>query len=142
MEARPGAILLVEDDPDIRESFQDLLELAGFRLVTAENGRQALEVLSHDPLPAVVLLDMMLPVMSGNELLAAMRQSDRLARIPVVILSTGTKLMGAKDRARYASTYGISAVLPKPVDPDRLIELLNRLVPATALESGEHAAHA
>ncbi|MDQ3263849.1 MAG: response regulator [Myxococcota bacterium] len=130
MEERPGAILLVEDDRDIRESFQDLLELSGFRLQVAENGRQALDQLAQDPLPAVVLLDMMLPIVSGNEVLAAMRQSDRLARVPVVILSTGTRLMDAKDRARYASTYGVSAVLPKPVDPVRLLEILHRLIPS------------
>lgn len=126
----PRAVLLVEDDVDIRESFQELLEAHGYEIVPASNGKEALEILSGDTLPALVLLDMMLPVMSGNELLAAMRGSDRLARVPVVILSTGTKLMGAKDLARYASTYGVSALLPKPVEPQRLLEVLRRYLPA------------
>lgn len=123
------SVLLVEDDVDIRESFQELLEAHGFEIIPASNGKEALDRLSEDPLPALVLLDMMLPVMSGNELLAVMRASDRLARVPVIILSTGTKLMGAKDLARYASTYGVAALLPKPVEPQRLVEVLRRFVP-------------
>lgn len=134
----PRAVLLVEDDVDIRESFQELLEAHGYEVIPAANGKEALELLSGAVLPAVVLLDMMLPVMSGNELLATMRGSDRLARVPVVILSTGTKLMGARDLARYASTYGVSALLPKPVEPQRLLEVLQRYVPP-ALESSAHA---
>ena len=132
-----SSILLVEDDPDIRESFRDLLQYNGYHVLEARTGKDALKLLEQDPLPALVLLDMMLPVMSGNELLHAMRQSDRTAKVPVVILSTGTKLMGSKDLARYASTYGVSAALAKPISPDRLLEVLQRLVPRD--EASAHA---
>ncbi len=126
--APPNSVLLVEDDAEEREAFAELLHLRGYAVVEAENGKDALAKLSADPPPAAVLLDMGLPVMSGNELLSAMRQSDRLSRIPVVILSAGTRLMDPKDLARYASTFGVKAMLPKPIDPGRLLEVLSRAV--------------
>ena len=83
-------ILVVEDDRDIRESLQDLLEVEGYAVTTAENGRDALEVLHGMEAPSVILLDLMMPVMSGDEFLQELRKDDALASIPVLIVSAWT----------------------------------------------------
>src|SRR5690606_31199014 len=69
-------ILVVEDDPEILESLCDVLELEGYQVVAASNGQQALEQLRRMSRPCLVLLDLMLPVMDGKELLATIRQTD------------------------------------------------------------------
>src|SRR3989442_228935 len=80
-------ILIVEDDPDIRESLQVVLETEGYNARTAANGKEgvaALESLEH---PCLVLLDLMMPVMNGWEFLAVQRNDERLNKVPVVVVS-------------------------------------------------------
>jgi DNA-binding response OmpR family regulator len=79
-------ILIVDDDPEIREALKDVLEAEGYEVATAANGREGLERLSTD-VPSLVLLDLMMPIMSGGELLAVLRKSAALAELPVVVLS-------------------------------------------------------
>lgn len=80
-------ILVVEDDPDIRESLCDALEVEGYVVVTAANGREALERLRHMDRPCLILLDLLMPVMNGMDFLALLRGSDALATLPVVVVS-------------------------------------------------------
>ncbi|AKJ08060.1 response regulator receiver protein [Archangium gephyra] len=82
-----GPVLIVEDDPDIRESLQHFLEAHGYPVVAASHGKEALEYLGRAPRPSMVVLDMNLPVMDGNRLLTARKGDDLLRTIPVVILS-------------------------------------------------------
>jgi CheY-like chemotaxis protein len=81
------AVLVVEDDQEIRELVAKFLESEGFRVFTAENGRDALEQLEKIPPPALVLVDMMMPVMDGASLIKALRSHDRLATLPVVLVT-------------------------------------------------------
>jgi CheY-like chemotaxis protein len=83
-------VLVVEDDRDIRESLQDLLEVEGYAVVTAENGRDALQRLHRMEAPSVILLDLMMPVMSGDEFLQELRNDDSLREIPVLVVSAWT----------------------------------------------------
>lgn len=82
-------LLLVEDDLDIRDTLQDSLEQQGFDVVPAENGKQAIDFLTlNDPPGAdLVVLDLMIPMLSGWEVLDRMSRNGRLAGIPVVVLS-------------------------------------------------------
>jgi CheY-like chemotaxis protein len=93
-------ILLVEDDSSIREVFAEILGIEGYLVEEAENGRAALDLLLNTPAPRLVLLDMMMPVMTGGELLAAIHPVKRLALVPVVAFSAGnvsaTELHGAR----------------------------------------------
>lgn len=81
------AVLVVEDERDIREGVVEFLRSEGFQVHAAENGQEALEVLQHIPQPALVLADMMMPVMDGPALVAALRNQDQFASLPVVIVS-------------------------------------------------------
>ena len=82
-------VLLVEDDLDVRDTLQDLLEGEGFDVVPAANGKQAIDYLTlNDPPGAdLVILDLMMPMVSGWEVLDKMTADDRLSDIPVIVLS-------------------------------------------------------
>jgi CheY-like chemotaxis protein len=121
-----GPVLIVEDDPDIRESLQQLLELHGHLVRVASQGKEALVMMGRSPRPAVVVLDMTLPVMDGHRLLTTRKADEALRAIPVIILSAGMAGMSARDRALYASNYGVAAFLSKPAEPRQLLEMVER----------------
>ncbi len=112
------AVLLVDDDQDIRESLSELLDASGYVVLQAENGQIALDVLKTTPrFPCVVLLDLSMPVLDGREFLRR-RASDPILRdIPVVVVS------GSNPPAEPLP--GIDEYLKKPVKFERLIEILS-----------------
>jgi CheY-like chemotaxis protein len=81
-----ATILIIDDEPIIRQLFQKVLEHEGHSVLTAGNGREALEVMKHH-LPDLLLLDMMMPLMDGMSFLRLMRRNANWAQIPVVIMS-------------------------------------------------------
>lgn len=115
MATRP--VLVVDDDPDIRETLRFVLEDAGYPVYSAENGKEALAVLADaDPLPGLILLDLMMPVMSGEEMLHALKAVHALAAIPVTIVT-----------ASGASTPRLATgLLKKPVDLDVLLRIVEQ----------------
>ncbi len=121
-----GPVLIVEDDPDIRESLQNFLESNGYPVISASHGKEALEHMGHGPRPAVVVLDMSLPVMDGNRLLTARKGDATLRAIPVIILSAAMAGMNPRDRALYGTSYEVAAFLGKPVNPEHLLATLER----------------
>src|SRR5690606_28206772 len=80
-------ILVVEDDADIREVLREVLEVEGFTVRTADNGKVGLEALEEIGRPCLILLDLMMPVMNGLEFLAALRARSAPRSPPVVIVS-------------------------------------------------------
>jgi CheY-like chemotaxis protein len=83
---RDGFILVVEDDAEVREAMAVLLEESGYRIVAVGNGQEALDVM-RSQMPCLVLLDLMMPVMTGWALHAAMRSDERLRDIPICVVS-------------------------------------------------------
>lgn len=83
-------IVLVEDDEMLAEIYQTRLELAGFTILRANNGLAGLELIQKE-IPDLVLLDLMMPIMSGDEVLQAMRESDWGKDIKVIILTNINK---------------------------------------------------
>lgn len=83
-------VLVVDDDIDTRESLGELFELAAFEVVTAADGAQALAHLRDRAcrLPCVVVLDLIMPVLSGNELYGRMQEDDRLSTVPVIVTTS------------------------------------------------------
>ncbi|MGZ3458337.1 MAG: response regulator [Archangium sp.] len=121
-----GPVLIVEDDPDIRESLQNFLEAHGYQVRAASHGKEALEQMGRPPRPAMVVLDMSLPVMDGHRLLTTRKGEDALRAIPVIILSAAMAGMSPRDRALYATNYGVAAFLGKPADPQQVLEVVER----------------
>ncbi len=110
------AVIVVEDDADIREAVVTALELEGFHVFQAENGARALEVLPKMPHPSLVLADLMMPVMDGWQLIGALSQDDRLATLPVVIVS-----------ANGENSPGGFRQVKKPIDLDDLVKIVGEL---------------
>jgi len=115
----PG-VLVVEDDGDLRELLVLALEQRGYAPTPAENGVEALVCLQFAPPPALILLNLHMPIMPGSELLELIRLDERLARIPVVIV-TGAPVPLEVGRAA-------DAVLPKPFDLEDLWALIDGLI--------------
>ncbi|MGE5242766.1 MAG: response regulator [Betaproteobacteria bacterium] len=111
-------VLIVEDDGDLRDMMAQMLTLEGFAAATAANGQEALEYLRTGSRPGVILLDLMMPVMDGWEFRRRQRGDRQLRDVPVVVVS-------ALDQAR-ARDLGANAVLKKPLDFDRLLELVRQ----------------
>jgi len=114
-------VLLVEDDLEIRDILQDLLEAEGYDVVPASHGRQALEFLQATPsenLPHLVVLDMMMPLVDGSQVLASMKSDPKLSPIPVVVLS-------AVARERPA---GAAAFLRKPIPLQKLFDTIRGFI--------------
>ena len=110
-------VLVIEDDEVIRESMSELLELEGFEVVTACNGREALEAVRAGPRPCAVLLDLFMPVMDGWQFLAAIEAERELADLPVTVVSAAGDRVSGIGRRRF---------LRKPVSLDALVATLRR----------------
>ena len=114
-------MLIVEDDRDTREMLGRFLELEGFEVRTAANGKLALQTLHEDVLhPCVIILDLMMPVMNGWQFREIQRTDPSLAEIPVVVVTAA----GPRDDI---PTINADGWLSKPVDFDRLLETIGPL---------------
>lgn len=117
----PHVVLLVEDDPLLRDAFKVLLEDAGVRVLEAESGADALDAVRQRP--DIVYLDLGLPDASGLELVRALRREPGLANTPIVAL-TGR---GAGQREACMEA-GFTDYLEKPVRPKTLLGHVERLL--------------
>jgi CheY-like chemotaxis protein len=114
-------ILIVDDDPGIRQLLSVFLNHKGFTAASAANGQEALEYLQSNPeLPDLILLDLMMPVMDGATFRHTQRADPALAGIPVVVISA------AENIAVQAPTLTADAYVPKPIDFDRLAEVIEQ----------------
>ena len=102
------AVLIIEDDDEIREILAEMLVERGYSVVTARNGEEGLAAMRVAPPPCLVLLDLMMPVMDGWQLRKEMLADPVLAEIPVVVVS------GAADVGESAALKAAN-VLTKPV---------------------------
>jgi CheY-like chemotaxis protein len=111
-------ILIVEDDREIREAMRDALEDAGYHVTVAQDGRDALDKLASMDRPGLILLDLMMPVMSGPELLEVLREDRQVQDIPVVIVSAYS--------LTESTSMGIAGFLPKPFTLNALLDCAAR----------------
>lgn len=114
-------ILIVEDDADLALSLAQALEEEGYLTTVARNGQEALELLRAGFRPALILLDLLLPVMDGWELRREQLQQSEWASIPVLAMSTGAR-PGRKERPPSADGY-----LSKPMAISTLLKEVERL---------------
>lgn len=109
-------ILIVEDDLEIRESLKDVLEMEGYKVETASNGKEAIDLLrATSTQPRLVLLDMMMPVMDGVGFLNILTNDTILAAIPVFIHSATADL---------TNIHGARGLLRKPASVEAILKLV------------------
>ncbi len=111
-------IMLIEDDSDLADALADVLTMEGYRIVYAADGMAALALLAESEPPDLILLDLMMPNMNGWEFREAQRRNERLAAIPVVVLSA----TGERTRPIEATR-----ILRKPVTLETLLATVKEL---------------
>jgi CheY-like chemotaxis protein len=114
----PGRVLIVEDDDGVSESLRDALLDEGYDAVVARNGQEALDWLAAHPRPQLILLDLWMPVLTGEEFRLRQLADPALADIPVIIISAAPDAR-ARGRALQAA-----AVLAKPVNLHKLLAMV------------------
>ena len=111
---RNRTILAIDDDPDIRDLIAQTLADEGYNVVTSGDGRSAIDLATTNP-PALILLDLMMPKVSGWQIMSSLKASPVSAEIPVILLSA------SRDLKQIAQDLGASSYLAKPFDLDDLL---------------------
>jgi CheY-like chemotaxis protein len=110
-----ASVLVVDDDSDIRDAICGVLEAEGYTTLSADNGVRALEVLTEGRRPCVVLLDLMMPVMTGWEFMKEVRSKKELDDLPVVVVSAFSD----------QPAHGAKRMLKKPLDVQKLLSAVS-----------------
>jgi two-component system, chemotaxis family, chemotaxis protein CheY len=119
---QPRRLLLVEDDFALRAHLAELLMQEGYYVGCAADGAEAIRRLQREPLPAAILLDIMLPRVNGVAFREAQMRSSGLRSIPTIAITS------IQDN-EYLQTLGFAAVFKKPIDFDTLTRTLARVCP-------------
>ena len=119
----PRTILLADDHEDNRLALLTVLEREGYRTLGAANGQQAVQV-AREHQPDLILMDLAMPVMDGRGAMRALREDERTARIPIVVL---TAMALSVDRDRLVAE-GFNGLLIKPCMPPHLVAEVRRVV--------------
>jgi DNA-binding NarL/FixJ family response regulator len=126
-----GQVLLVDDEPGLREAVQAYLEDSGFAVEVAGNAQEGWQLLQQR-LPDLVISDVMMPQVDGYQFLKQMREDPRFKSLPVVFLTargmTSDRIQGYQ--------AGCDAYLPKPFDPDELVAIVENLLERRTSRSG------
>ena len=125
-------MLVADDEPHIGRIIKMKLEQGPFHVTLAYDGREALDVLEHETDVALVLLDLMMPHLSGLDVLAAMRADERWRRIPTIILTAA----GEEQQHTRAMELGANDFLTKPFSPKKLYARAAQLVGVESDDSG------
>jgi CheY-like chemotaxis protein len=104
-------VLIVEDEEDLRESLSELLQDAGYRTVPAANGAEALALLKQGAAPSVIVLDLMMPVMDGNELLQRIDAGEVTPRPNVLLMTAGQPPPDLRGRPFVRKPFDIESLV-------------------------------
>ncbi len=125
-----ATILVVDDEPNIVQTLQDRLEMNDYKVITAGNGKEGLEKALSEK-PDIVLLDVIMPVMDGHEMLERLRQSDVGKEMAVIMLTARSQ---SQDVSR-ADACGIEDYVVKPFDLSELLEKIENTLQKTKATS-------
>jgi DNA-binding response OmpR family regulator len=131
MNTKQGYLLVVEDIPDILKLLDTTLSFKGYRVITARNGEEALEVIQKER-PLMIITDILMPKMDGFSLLHRLRINSDTRKIPVVFLSA--TYVAPEDKT-FALTLGVTRFMEKPINIEEFIKTIEEL-----LAKGEHSA--
>lgn len=122
MSDRPPLILVIEDDPSVQNLLTLLLESEGFEVIAAQDGLEGLVKMELQH-PSLVIVDLMMPNVSGDRAIEEIRSDPRLKQVPLLVVS------GRHDvHAAFDPILGRENVFPKPLDPGRLIARVEELL--------------
>jgi CheY-like chemotaxis protein len=116
--------LIVDDEERNRFALGSYLEMLDMKIKTSENGSEALDLLKEGKMPDIILLDMMMPVMDGFEVLAALKADSAVKHIPVIAV-TARAMKGDKEKCIEAGAWDY---ISKPLDMALLVDKLNRWI--------------
>jgi CheY-like chemotaxis protein len=120
MSSSLGCVLVVDDDEDIRDTIQMVLESSGIEVATASDGGEALATIRSGVQPFLIVLDIMMPGMSGPEFMEERRRDPDLARFPVAVISGDGRVK------LKAAALGADEALAKPIQLATLMDTVNR----------------
>jgi CheY-like chemotaxis protein len=125
-------VLLVEGDAEVRDLLQDSLELLGYDVIPASSGKQALDYLSLEraPPPDIVVLELMLPIVNGWQVVERIRRDPEVAGVPVVVITGATR----------DKPMGVTALFRKPLQMQAFLDTVRRYLdkPSIGRESAVH----
>jgi len=123
---KPGPIVLVvDDDAGILRIIEMQLQRNGFQVVTAPNGQEALKVL-RKTIPSVIILDVMMPGMSGYDVCQVVKRNERLEKVPVIFLTA----KGSPQDYKTGMDSGGVVYMVKPFNPERLLQVVQMMASA------------
>lgn len=121
---QPARVLVVEDTPDVRKLMKLILEGTGVQVTALGDGQSASEMIENWPAPDLVVMDRMLPFMSGDLLLQRIREDETWCDVPVVVVSA--KARG--EEVTESMTYGATEYVTKPFNTKHFVEVIGRYV--------------
>lgn len=124
MDKQKGFLLVVEDVPDILVLLNETLKFKGYRVVTATNGEEAMEIIQKEH-PALIITDILMPKMDGFSLVHRLRLNPTTRNIPVVFLSA---TYVAPEDKEFALTIGVTRFVEKPVDMETFFPMIDELL--------------
>ena len=127
LKSSPNLVLVADDDPLLVMLIEHHLISAGYKVISASDGEAALSLIRLES-PAAVILDQMMPIMSGSEVLRHLKAEQRLSDLKVLMLTT----LKSEDQVVSALKLGAADFLTKPFSPAELVARIDKLVPLAA----------
>lgn len=124
MKSEPGYLLIIEDDPDILKLLEKTLTIKGYRVVTASNGYEGLEIIQKER-PALVITDIMMPQMDGFGLVHRLRINPETRTLPVIFI---TVTYIAREDREFALDIGVTRFIQKPINFEKFLETITELL--------------
>lgn len=120
-------ILLLEDNKDIRENTTELLEIAGYKVITASNGKKGLE-LAKSELPDIILSDVRMPLLNGHQVFAELRKDEVTKNIPFIFLTSSVE----KKDMQSSFDKGVNGYINKPFEDKDLFDTIENCLATKA----------
>lgn len=122
MSSITNKILLVEDDIDIQDNLKAFLEMENFEVASVANGKQAIDLMQKEGRPRLILLDLMMPVMNGYEMLAEIKKTELFKENPVSVI-----LLSAATDIEETARQQVATFIRKPIALDKLLMTIKNL---------------
>lgn len=125
---------MAEDDPLMSRMYERAFAASGHELITSSDGKKALaDLRAMEEKPLVIILDVMMPLMSGFDVLRAIKEDDHLKNVPVILL---TNLAGEKDAEKGLSLGAVLYLIKSQYDPKQIVDKVKEIISSYSREEG------